>query len=327
MDIVAEAQRVADEVLFPAAQATDASDIIPAGLLDAVARAGLFGIAAPREAGGLEADFRTVCAVHEALASGCLTTAFLWMQHTGLVRSLAADPGSDLARELLAPLAAGQIRAGLGLGGALPAPTLRARRDGNRWVVDGVSPFVSGWGLIDVVHVAARTPGDQVAWLVVDAAEGPSVRAERIQLAALNATATVRLIVRELPVPASRLRAQHPVNAGTPPQTLRMHASLALGVTARCCALLGPTPLDDELAWLRAELDQLGPGTAAARAAAGELAVRGAAALMTTEGSRSLLAADQAQRLMREAMFTLVYALRPESRTALLNKLGAVRSP
>jgi hypothetical protein len=102
-----------------------------------------------------------------------------------------------------------------------------------------------------------------------------------------------------------------------------MHAALALGVAARCCRLLGPTPLDSELAALRAELDRLGPGTAAARAAAGELAVRAAAALMATTGSRSLLAADHAQRLAREALFTLVYALRPASRAALLIKLGA----
>ena len=74
---------------------------------------------------------------------------------------------------------------------------------------------------------------------------------------------------------------------------------------------------------LRAELDRLGPGTAAARAAAGELALRAASALMTTKGSRSLLVTEHGQRLAREAMFILVYALRPASRAALLARLGA----
>uniref|UniRef100_UPI0026374DF6 hypothetical protein n=1 Tax=Trebonia sp. TaxID=2767075 RepID=UPI0026374DF6 len=78
------------------------------------------------------------------------------------------------------------------------------------------------------------------------------------------------------------------------------------------------------LASVRAELDELGPGLPAARAAAGELAVRAAATLAATEGSRSLLVADHAQRLLREAMFTLVYALGPASRAALLARLGAV---
>jgi len=104
---------------------------------------------------------------------------------------------------------------------------------------------------------------------------------------------------------------------------LRMHASLALGVASRCCRLLGPTGLDDELEALRTELDRLGPDTAAARALAGELALRAASALMTAEGSRSLLAGGHPQRLAREALFTLVYALRPGSRSALLGRLGA----
>ena len=51
--------------------------------------------------------------------------------------------------------------------------------------------------------------------------------------------------------------------------------------------------------------------------------MRAACALMTARGSRSLLAADHAQRLAREAIFTLIYALRPESRAALLARLGA----
>ena len=56
---------------------------------------------------------------------------------------------------------------------------------------------------------------------------------------------------------------------------------------------------------------------------AGELAVRAASALMTAEGSKSLLASGQAQRLAREALFTLVYALRPASRSTVLTTLGA----
>ncbi len=328
MDIVRTAQRIADEVLFPAALSTDASDVVPRELLDALADAGLYGIAAPEDAGGLDADFGTACAIQEALASGCLTTAFVWVQHTGLVHAVAASERQELRAKWLAPLASGEVRGGLGSGGLLPRPTLRARRDGDGWLLDGVSPFVSGWGRIDVLHVAARTPDDQVVWLIVDAAEGPSVRAERLRLAALNATATMCVTFSALPVDGDRVTGLHPygvggaLGAGAAVEVLRVHAAMALGVAARCCQLLGPTSLDGELTSLRAELDLLGPGLMAARAAAGEFAVRAAAALIATEGSRSMLASDHAQRLMREAMFTLVYALGPASRTALLARLG-----
>jgi alkylation response protein AidB-like acyl-CoA dehydrogenase len=323
VDIVQAAQGLADDLLFPFALSTDASDVVPRELLDALAAAGLYGLPAPAHLGGLDADFGTVCAVQEALASGCLTTAFLWMQHISLVRALASGGHEELVARWLAPLARGEIRAGLALGGALPRPSLRAEPDGQGWRLDGVSPFVSGWGRIDVVHAAARAPDGELVWLLVDAAEGPALRADRIRLAALNATATVRVTFDRLPVPAGRVTSKHPVSGATPPEVLRMHAALAVGVTARCCRLLGPTPLDDELSSLRAQLDRLDSETAAARAAAGELALRAASVLMTRTGSRSLLAADHGQRLAREAMFTLVYALRPASRAALLTSLGA----
>ena len=340
MSIVQVEQDIADEVLFPAALATEASDVVPRELLDTLAAAGLYGLPAPAELGGLDADFGTVCAVLEALASGCLTTAFLWMQHNGVVQALTAGPRPEVARTWLPPLAKGEIRAGLALGGALPRPVLRAEPDGQGWRLDGVSPFVSGWGRIDVVHAAARADDGEIIWLLVDAAEGPSVRAERLRLAALDATATVRVSFDRLPVPADRVTSKHPPGDHSSPQVLRTHAALALGVAARCCRLLAlerpgvirgpgsardnrPRSLDGELAVLRAELDRLGPGTAAARAAAGELALRAASALMTATGSRSLLVTEHGQRLAREAMFTLVYALRPGSRSALLAQLGA----
>jgi alkylation response protein AidB-like acyl-CoA dehydrogenase len=330
-DIVEVAQRLADDVLFPAALATDASDTVPGELLDALAGAGLYGLPAPRELGGLDAGFGTVCAVLEALASGCLATAFLWMQHNGVVHAPPTSPSPftggrpEVARAWLPPLAAGELRAGLALGGALPRPTLRAEPEpeGQGWRLDGVSPFVSGWGRIDVIHAAARGADGEIVWLLVDAAEGPALRAERLRLAALDATATVTVSFDRLPVPADRVTSKHPPGDRASPEVLRTHAALALGVTARCCRMLGETSLDGELTELRTELDRLGPGTAAARAAAGELALRAAAAVMTAAGSRSLLVTEHGQRLAREALFTLVYALRPGSRSALLTRLGA----
>jgi alkylation response protein AidB-like acyl-CoA dehydrogenase len=315
MDAVERAQGLADELLFPAALATDAAEAVPRGLLDALAAAGMYGV-------GTGTDFATVCAVQEALASGCLTTAFIWAQHVGLVHTLASSADQRVRDVWLERLERGDTRAGLSLGGALTEPTLRAEETADGWRLDGYSPFVSGWGLIDVVHTAARA-GEEIVWFIVDAAEAESVRVERLALVALNATATVRVTYDGHVVPVDRVTVRHPSGGGTPPEVLRLHAALAHGVTSRCCRLIGPSPLDEELSASRAELDRLDPETIAAdRARAGELAVRAAATLMTTTGSRSLLLSDHAQRLAREALFTLVYALRPASRVALLASLS-----
>ncbi len=326
MDVVETAQQLADEVLLPAALATDAADAVPVELLDALAAAGLYGLAGPAAAGGLDADFENVCAVVEALASGCLTTTFVWVQHLGAVLAVASSENVALRDEWLGPLCRGERRTGLALGGAVPGPArLVARETDDGWTFDGSTPFLSGWGRIDVVHTAARADDGRLVWAFVDATESSTLEVERLELVALNATATVRASFREHAVPAGRVTSVSPFRAGpTPPPVLAIHGSLALGVAARCCTLLGPSPLDDELAACRAELGQLDPDTIeAARASAGELALRAAAALVTQRGSRSLLLDDHAQRLQREALFVLVYALRSGSRGALLSRLGA----
>jgi alkylation response protein AidB-like acyl-CoA dehydrogenase len=327
VNVIAAAARLADDVLFPAALTTDRAGVVPVELLDAIAEAGLYGLSGPVAAGGVDADLATACEVNELLASGCLTTTFVWTQHLGAVRA-AALSSNEAIREWVAPLCSGARRAGLALGGVLAGPAaLGARPTDGGWLFTGLSPFVSGWGRVDVVHTAARTEDGNAVWALLDARESETLSVARLELVALNATATVRVELRDHLVPSERVTSVEPHREGPPPpELLRIHASFPLGVARRCCRLLGETPLDGELAALRAELDRLDPETAeAARGAAGELALRAAAALAVRTGSRSLLLSDHAQRLAREALFCLVYALRPGSREALLTQLQQLR--
>jgi alkylation response protein AidB-like acyl-CoA dehydrogenase len=177
--------------------------------------------------------------------------------------------------------AAGSDAPGLALGGALSGPAqLTARQSGDGWIFSGVSPFVSGWGRVDVIHTAARSPDGQLIWALLDAQASDTLHVERLDLVALNATSTVRAEYTDHGVEATRVTSVVPYGEGpAPPELLRIHASFPLGVAARCCRLQGPS-FDGELARLRANLDRLEPATIEAeRAAAGELALRTAAAL------------------------------------------------
>jgi Acyl-CoA dehydrogenase, N-terminal domain len=325
MDPVAVAERLADELLFPAALTTDAAEAVPQELLDALAEAGLYGVAGPEWAGGLDLPLDAFCAVAEALAGGCLTTAFVWMQHHGAVRAVASSADTDVRAAWAEPLTSGRVRAGLALGGAIPGPALlRARAEDGGWILSGESPWLSGWGRVDVVHTAARTDDGRLVWALVDAREDETLRVTPLSMVALQATATVSAHFREHPVPPERVTAVVPfAEAPAPPEVLRVHATLALGVACRCCRLLGATPLDGELVRCRAALAAGGDGIAAARAEAGLVAVRAASALAATTGARSLLRDGHVQRLWREALFALVYALRPQVREALLERLGS----
>jgi alkylation response protein AidB-like acyl-CoA dehydrogenase len=309
------------------AAAVDTADSVPDAHLRGLADAGLYGIFAPVSAGGLGLGEPELSLVVEELASACLASTFVWAQHFGLLGAML-DPGTPAAlREPLLPaVVRGEVRGGVALAGLLPGPPrLSARPVDGGWLVDGQAPWVSGWGIIDLLLVVARGPGDTAVTLLADARERPGLAAARQRLAAVNASVTVQLSFTGLFVPGARFVSQQrydPVTAQS--QGLRLNGSLALGVGRRCCALIGPSPLDDELDSCRAELGAA-PAAAmpAARARASEFAVRAAHVLAVRRGSASALAGDAAERLAREAGFLLVFGSRPAIKEALLDRLAA----
>jgi alkylation response protein AidB-like acyl-CoA dehydrogenase len=321
--VLRDARRVADE-LFDRALGVDAAGIVPKENLDLLADGGYYGLAGPPEAGGMGIDLATGQDVIEILASGCLTTTFVWIQHHGTVFAVGTAAPEALRDEWLGPLCRGARRSGVAFAGLLPGdPILTATLDGADWVLDGVAPWVTGWGRIDVVHVAARA-GEDVVWMLVDAVEGETLTVDRLPLVAVDASATVTLRFDGLRVPAARVtyREPHAVRLARDAEGLRLNGSLALGIAGRCCALMGPGPLDEQLTRCREALDS---ATAeimpVARAAASELALRAAARLIVNAGARSIVMDHHAQRLAREALFLLVFASRTSIKRELLRRL------
>jgi hypothetical protein len=169
---------------------------------------------------------------------------------------------------------------------------------------------------------AAIAAGGRALRVLVDARESESLGASRLRLAAADASRTVELRFGGHFVPQGRVISLEPFE---PPPVFdgggRPNGSLSLGVARRCCALMGPSPLDDEVDMRRRRLDEATPETMAeARAAASELAVRAAARLAAHTGSSSILVTSQAQRLYRESLFLLVFGTRPAIRAGLLER-------
>jgi alkylation response protein AidB-like acyl-CoA dehydrogenase len=327
--IVATADKLAESLLFPAALDTDTADLLPKRNLDALAEAGLYSVAAPSEHGGLGGDLPALCAVIETLAAGCLTTCFVWLQHNTPVRTVAASANEALKQEWLPELCAGRIRSGIAFGGMRAGPSqVIARQVEGGWLLDGAVPLVSGWGRIDVLLVNGRTEDDtRVVSALVRAEADAGLSVQPLRLLACNASGTVRARLRSVFVPAERVVGVDPYRVPPPYDGGgRTTGSPALGVARRCCALIGPSPLDAELAARRHDLDEATEETMAeARASACELALRAAGALIVAQGSSSLLLSSHAQRLYREAAFLQVFASRPAIRDSLLRLITAAR--
>jgi alkylation response protein AidB-like acyl-CoA dehydrogenase len=323
--VVRRAAEIADTLLFPAALAVDAADRVPASHLDLLAGQGFYGMFAPEEDGGAGVDFPTACAVVAAFAGGCLATTFVWAQHQGVVRRVVAAG----RRDLLGPLCAGTRRAGVALGGTRPDAPLRARHVDGGYEITGSSPWVSGWGMIDTLLLAARTEEDDaLVWALVDAETGPHLRVEAQRMVAVNASGTVTAHFAGLPVrddavlAVQRYADFEAADAGT----IRFNGSLSVGLIGRCVALLGPSALNFQLDAVRAALlDAPNEDLPKVRATAAELAVRSATALLVHTGSRAIRADSHPQRLAREAQFLTVFGTRPAIRAELETALTTPR--
>jgi alkylation response protein AidB-like acyl-CoA dehydrogenase len=314
------------EQLFADASSVDAAESIPPEHLRALADAGLYGALAPTTEGGLGLGLPEICTVVEELASGCLATTFVWIQHFGLLGALLDPATPEALRAMLPRVVRGELKSGIALAGIRSgAPGLTAVQTPDGWLLEGESNWVSGWGLVDVLVVAARGQQDLVVSLVMPAREQPGLSVRRLRLSALHATSTVRLGFDGVLLPAESCLGRHPYDPARQQQEgLRTNGSLALGLVRRCCALIGPSELDNELVSCRDELDGADFETmAAARARASELAVRAAHVLAVRRGSSSVLAGDVAERLTREAALLLVFGSRPAIRQSLLERLAA----
>jgi alkylation response protein AidB-like acyl-CoA dehydrogenase len=331
-DLVARARAIADEVLFPAAAEVDATGVVPRGHWDLLAAEGFYGIAVDDALGLPE-----TVAILEAFAGGCLSTMFTWVQHHGLTRGLYGTANEALRERYLEDLAAGRLRGGVAYAGVIPAPPrTRAKRVDGGYVFDGEAPFVSGWGIVDLLQLAGRD-GDTVVSAVIDPVEAPHLTVEPLTLVAAQGTATVRLAFDGFFVPDERIYSTAPYEEFVAGNAFasRLNGCAPLGIADRAARLIEEAGRADVADRLRKEIgdvrDRLDGGLIdassmpAARAAAVELAYRAAGAVVAAAGSRAILAGQHGQRLVREATFLLVAAGRPEIKASLLATLGKIR--
>jgi alkylation response protein AidB-like acyl-CoA dehydrogenase len=315
------------EIFTDAAAEVDRVGSIPPYHFDQLASLGLYGSFAPIEAGGLGLGLSEMCNLVEQLASACLATTFVWIQHSRLLAAVLDPVAPPIVADLRQEIVRGRVRGGVALTGLQSGPaklTATPTRDG--WILDGEAPWVSGWGLVDILVVAARGLESTVVTLAIDAQDQTGLRVTRRQLSAINATVTVKLTFEGLFVDGGRVLGQVPHNpSGESPEGLRVNGSLALGVTRRCCSIIGPSALDGELRDARVELDSAhAESIAMARARACELAVRASHALAVFLGSSSALEGSDAERTAREAQLLLTFGSRPAIRNSLLQHFGVL---
>src|SRR5213082_12000 len=154
-----------DEQILPNAEHYDHEDEFPEPIVEKMKELGLFGVTIPEEYGGMGLDLTTYAMIVEELSRG-------WISISGIVNThfigsyLLMKFGSEEQKEHFLPkMATGEIRAAFslsepGLGSDVQAISTRAKKDGDRWVINGTKMWVTNGLLSGVVFLLAKSDPD-----------------------------------------------------------------------------------------------------------------------------------------------------------------------
>ncbi len=153
---------LARDRVAPRAAEIDRSGTFPTDLRELLATQDILALPFPAVYGGLDADLLTICLAIEELSAACATTGLILAVHE-LASLPILQSGSEAQQARWLPdLAAGRrlIAFALteaGAGSDAGAVAMRARRDGDEYVLDGTKRFISHGSVADLIVVFALT--------------------------------------------------------------------------------------------------------------------------------------------------------------------------
>ena len=161
------AQQFAAEQLAPMAAEWDEKQFFPKEVIKQAGELGFLSLYTPEEQGGLGLSRLDSSIVFEQLAMGCTsTTAFMTIHN--MVSWMVASFATDAAKSVYCPkLVTGEWLGSYCLtepnaGSDAASLSTSAKKQGDKYVLNGGKAFISGAGDIDVLVVMART-GDNSA--------------------------------------------------------------------------------------------------------------------------------------------------------------------
>jgi alkylation response protein AidB-like acyl-CoA dehydrogenase len=138
---------------------------------------GLFGLSAPEQFGGSDADFTSLCVAIEEIGRVDQSIGATLEAATGLGINPILTFGTDEQKATWLPdLVSGHALAAFGLtepeaGSDAGATKTRAALDGGEWVINGAKAFItnSGTDITSVIAITARTGPDEISTILVPA--------------------------------------------------------------------------------------------------------------------------------------------------------------
>lgn len=155
-------RRLAREKVAPGTAQRDIEGQFPFDMLELMRENGLLGIDFPAEYGGMDAGLISLCIVIEELAKVDAATAMMpSTQELGSLPIILAG-NHEQKKKYLEPLAVGDKLSAFALtesggGSDVAALKTRAKREGDRYILNGTKTFITNGGVADIVTVYAIT--------------------------------------------------------------------------------------------------------------------------------------------------------------------------
>lgn len=212
--IVDVAKQITDELIIPQRAELDESEEFPREILDAVARADLFGLYIPEQYGGFGGGTFDIVLALEQFGRGCVGVATAFAASALGAFPILISGSEELKERYLPPIATGEKKAAFALteanaGSDASGIQTTAVLDGDHWVLNGTKQWITNAGEAQVYTVVALTdkakgPRGASMFVVEDTDPGFSYGVKEKKLG-IRASSTRELIFKDCRIPKDRL--------------------------------------------------------------------------------------------------------------------------
>ncbi|MGB3534050.1 MAG: acyl-CoA dehydrogenase family protein [Microcoleaceae cyanobacterium] len=129
----------------------------------------VLGLKIPSAWGGLSVNARTFSQFQELIARYSGALAFLQTQHQSASAMLSQSSNTALQQAYLPLMSSGKVKLGIGFSQLRRQgkPTLTATAVEGGYLLNGLVPWVTGWGIFDEFIAAATLPGGEAVFGIV----------------------------------------------------------------------------------------------------------------------------------------------------------------
>jgi alkylation response protein AidB-like acyl-CoA dehydrogenase len=204
------AKAFADKELIPNAAQWDDEQYFPVDVIKRGGEMGLCGLYTPEDGGGLGLSRLDSSIIFEQLAMGCTSTTAYISIHNMVSWMLSTFANEQTKQQWSEGLSSGQLLGSYCLtepnaGSDAASLKTTAKKDGDKYIVNGSKVFISGAGKTDMLLVMAKTSADGISAFAVAADSVGISYGRKEQKMGWNSQPTRMITFENVEIPAASL--------------------------------------------------------------------------------------------------------------------------